>query len=523
MSTSEAGLMLGTTVAVLAVILLITFLIRSRRKNSPPRPPGPRGYPGLVGSLLSLNPELTTCFTQLANTYGPIFTLKLGRKVGIVISSPELAQEILKRHDATFAYRDMPVVATETSYGGLNISWSPYGPEWRMRRKLAGHEILSKNGLDSVNALRRREVRLMVKHIYIHSQAGSPVNVGERIFLTILDILTSMLWGGRHLGGDERDARRGVELREVIIKMIELFSKLNISDFYPQLARFDIQGMHKRMKVLMRRFDTLFDDMIEQRLKMQDGGGDNIAGEAAGSCKDFLHVLLKLKEEQNGNEANFTLKHVKALLMDIISGGTESTGNTVEFALAEMMNQPHILRKVQEELETVADKHTVLEETAIQNLPYLRALMKETLRLHPAIPLLLPHRSNSACNVAGYQIPKGSLVFINAWAIHRDPSTWDNPLEFRPERFLDQYGKLGFCGNDLRYFPFGSGRRICAGTAMAERMFTYLVATLVHSFDWKLAPGEKMDLSEQYGLISRKKIPLLAIPTPRLSGLRLYE
>nr|GEU75324.1 flavonoid 3'-monooxygenase-like [Tanacetum cinerariifolium] len=147
--------------------------------------------------------------------------------------------------------------------------------------------------------------------------------------------------------------------------------------------------------------------------------------------------------------------------------------------------------------------------------------MKEVLRMHPTLPLLVPHCPSESCVIGGYTIPKGARVFVNAWAIHRDPSIWENPLEFRPERFLD--GKWDYSGNDFNYFPFGSGRRICAGTAMAERMFMFLLGSLLHSFDWKLAEGDKHDLSEKFGIVLKKRVALMAIPTPRLSGSIMYE
>nr|GLL45061.1 ribonuclease H [Ipomoea trifida] len=147
--------------------------------------------------------------------------------------------------------------------------------------------------------------------------------------------------------------------------------------------------------------------------------------------------------------------------------------------------------------------------------------MKETLRLHPTLPLLVPHCPTQTCLVGGYTVPKGSRVFVNVWAIHRDPSIWEYPSEFRPERFLDS--KWDFSGKDFNYFPFGSGKRICAGMASAERMFMYALASMIHSFDWKMAQGEKLELSEKFGIVLKKRIPLVAIPTPRLSHPELYQ
>lgn len=213
---------------------------------------------------------------------------------------------------------------------------------------------------------------------------------------------------------------------------------------------------------------------------------------------------------------------------DMVVGGTDTTSNAVEFTVAELMNKPEAMTKVQQELDSVVGKERMVEESDIPKLPYLNAVMKEALRLHPTLPLLIPHCPNETCTVAGYTVPKGSRVFINVWAIHRDPTIWENPSEFKPERFYHQvdglaHAKWDYSGNDFNYFPFGSGRRICAGTAMAERMFMFSLASLIHSFEWKLPEGVKMDLTEKFGIVLKKQIPLIAIPTPRLSHISLYD
>ena len=206
---------------------------------------------------------------------------------------------------------------------------------------------------------------------------------------------------------------------------------------------------------------------------------------------------------------------------DMVVGGTDTSSNTVEFAMAEIMQKPEIMRRVEEELEVVVGKDKMVEESHIHKLPYLQAVMKETLRLHPALPLLVPHCPNQTTNVGGYTITKGSRVFVNVWAIHRDPSIWERPLEFDPTRFLD--ANWDFSGNDFSYFPFGSGRRICAGIAMAEKTVLHLLATLVHLFDWTIPQGEKLETAEKFGIVLRKKMPLVAVPTPRFSNPHLYN
>ncbi|KAI7993296.1 Flavonoid 3'-monooxygenase [Camellia lanceoleosa] len=245
-TTSLPFLLLTTT--LLLLLSLSWFLYLKPTTPDPPLPPGPLGLP-ILGSLPFLDPELHTHFSILSQTHGPILTLRLGTKIGIVISSPSISRQILKDHDVTFANRDVPIAGREAAYGGSDIVWTPYGPEWRMLRKVCVREMLSNATLDSIYGLRRRELRRTIQYFY--SRVGSRVNVGEQMFLTVMNVITNMLWGGT-VKGEER-GKMGAEFRQVVAEMTELLGKPNLSDFFPGLARFDLQGVQKQMKGLAKR------------------------------------------------------------------------------------------------------------------------------------------------------------------------------------------------------------------------------------------------------------------------------
>ncbi|KAF3341793.1 flavonoid 3',5'-hydroxylase 2-like protein [Carex littledalei] len=206
----------------------------------------------------------------------------------------------------------------------------------------------------------------------------------------------------------------------------------------------------------------------------------------------------------------------------MVTGGTDTTSTTVEWAMAEIIKKPNVLQNLQEELDQVVGKDKLVKESHLPQLPFLSCVIKETLRLHPILPLLVPRSPSSPCTIDGYLIPEGTKVFVNVWAIQRDPSQWTDPLEFKPERFLQEEFKRDFSGKEFDYLPFGSGRRRCAGIAMADRMVGHLVATMVHSFDWKLPEGKEIDMSDKFGIVTKMAVPLVAIPTPRLSNAELY-
>ncbi|KAE8689476.1 Detected protein of confused Function [Hibiscus syriacus] len=491
--------------AVVGVFVIFRYsMMFIKSKNAKPQsPPGPRGLP-IVGNLPFLEQDLHTYFTKLACTYGAVVKLQLGSKIGIVVSSPSTAREVLKDQDITFANRVVPVVGLLAN-GGHNIVSSPYGPQWRMLRKVCVLKMLSNATLDKMYSLRRRETRKTVDYLY--ANAGAPVNLGEQVFLTIFNVVTNMIWGSTVEG--EAGANIGAEFKQVMSVITEILGLPNISDFFPVLAPLDLQGRWKRMSKPMEKLNGIIDNMIDQRLNVVKESGD------------FLQFLLQLKND-NDPKTPLTMDNIKALIIDMIVGGTDTSSSSIEFTLAEVINNPQVMRKAQKELDEVVGKDNIVEESHIYKLPYVLAIMKESLRLHPVLPLLVPHSPAEACTLSGYAIPKGCRVFINAWGIHRDPCIWENPLVFNPDRFLNS--QWDFNGNDFSYFPFGSGRRMCAGTAMAERMVLYSIATLLHSFDWKVPEeDDKLDLSERFGIVLKLKNPLIAVPVPRLSNPALYQ
>nr|QWK52242.1 cytochrome P450 706A3-1 [Isatis tinctoria] len=478
-------------VIALSSVLWYIWLYAKSKRRPHPLPPGPWGLP-IIGNLPFLKPDLHTYFQALAKTHGPIFKLWLGSKLAIVVTSPEVAHEILRTNDVIFANHDVPAVALINMYGGIDIAWSPYGPRWRMLRKLCVTRILSNAKLDSFAGLRRAETRRTVRYLAEMARAGSQVNLGEQIFLMILNVVTQMLWGAT-VEEEEREIV-GAEFKGLVEEMSDLMLEPNLSDFFPALSRFDIQGLAKRMRGPAEKMDRLFDKVINQRLGMDKG--------SEGKGEDFLEVLLKIKDEEEAS-TNFNMNDVKALPMDMVLGGTDTSIHVIEFAMAKLLKNQDIMKRAQQELDEV------VEESHIPKLPYILAIMQETLRLHTII------------HSFGFTIPKDSKIFINAWAIHMNPNVWENPLEFDPNRFLDK--SYDFNGNDLNYIPFGSGRRNCVGMAMGERVFLYNIATLLHSFDWKLPQGERMEVKKHFGITLKLKNPLLTTPVLRLSDPNLYN
>jgi cytochrome P450 len=198
----------------------------------------------------------------------------------------------------------------------------------------------------------------------------------------------------------------------------------------------------------------------------------------------------------------------------MFAGGTDTTYTVLEWAMAELFRNETVMRKLQDEVRTVVGNKTHVTEEDLVNMNYLKAVIKETLRLHVPIPLLVPRKSMEDVKLNGYDIAAGTQVMINAWAIARDPSSWDEPLEFKPERFMNS--SIDFKGLNFELIPFGAGRRGCPGVLFAISVNELVLANLVYQFDWKLpdgVAGRDLDMSETFGLTLHRKYPLLAVAT----------
>jgi cytochrome P450 len=198
----------------------------------------------------------------------------------------------------------------------------------------------------------------------------------------------------------------------------------------------------------------------------------------------------------------------------MFAAGTGSTYTVLEWAMTELLRHQNAMHKLQDEVRTVVGNKTHVTEEDLVNMNYLKAVIKETLRLHVPIPLLFPRKSMEDIKLDGYDIAAGTHVIINAWAIARDPSSWDEPLEFKPERFMNS--SIDFKGLDFELIPFGAGRRGCPGVLFSISVSELVLANLVYQFDWKLPDGiaaENLDMSETVGLTCHRKYPLLAVAT----------
>ncbi|KAL3504038.1 hypothetical protein ACH5RR_033879 [Cinchona calisaya] len=495
----------------LALLVALAFLskISSHKRPKPKHPSGPKPWP-IIGNLNLLGSIPHQSLHLLANKYGEIMQLKFGSSPVIVASSPEMAKQFLKTHDSIFASRPATAAGKYTGYNYSDVTWAPYGPYWRQARRIYLTEIFNPKRLETFESLRVEERRAFINCIF--ASTGKPLVLRDHLFHLTLLTMSKMVLSNKYFAQSPHSDPSSIitfeKFQEMIDKWFFLGGVFNIGDWIPWLDIFDLQGYVKQMKELYKNFDRFHSYVIDDHAKRKQG--------REFVPKDMVDILLQLAEDPK-LEVKLTRDHIKGLIQDLLAGGTDTSSTTVEWAMNELLKQPHLIRKATEELDRVIGRDRWVEEDDYSKLPFIEAIIKETLRLHPLATLLAPHYAIEDCTVAGYDISKGTTVFVNVWSIGRNPMYWDAPEQFMPERFLGK--NIDMKGQNFALLPFGSGRRRCPGYNLGLKLVRSMLANLLHGFNWKLPNDMKPEdicMQEQYGLTTHPKISLTMIAEPRL-------
>ncbi|KAK3012153.1 hypothetical protein RJ639_010452 [Escallonia herrerae] len=305
------------------------------------------------------------------------------------------------------------------------------------------------------------------------------------------------------------DTLRGLRHKAVeeLIQHVKEASQREEAVDIGELAFATIRGFRKA-KSAYSWLDAVSDDFISRRLKHRQSKLPRDG--------DFLDSLLDFSQE---NEAEFNCKHIKILLVDLFLAGTETSSNTTEWAMTELLLNPSIMANLRQEVSDSVGSKGKIEESEILELPYLQAVVKETMRLHLSVPFLVPHKTETSVKLKGYEVPPNTQILVNAWAIARDTENWENPMHFLPERFLKS--EADFKGQHFSFLPFGSGRRMCPGIPLAQRVVSLMIASLVYHFDWKLPHStSELDMNDIFGITLLRATPLLAVPMNFREGIR---
>ncbi|XP_050207005.1 dimethylnonatriene synthase-like [Mercurialis annua] len=507
-----------TVIDMLAMLLFLCFIWRilaARKSQSKkirvPEPPGSWPLIGHLHLLGGVREPACKILGTIADKTGPIYSLRLGINRILVVSGWEIAKECLTKNDRIFATRASIAAGKYIGYNNAVFALAPYGQYWRDIRKLATLQLLSNRRLEMLKHVRLSEIAAFLKDLHNMASNGEVVTINKLIEQLAFNISLRMIVGKRFSSSTyAEDNSEPSRYKKAIEEAIYLSGTFVLSDAIPWLEWMDYEGHIKAMKRTAKEVDHVIGTWLEEHVKKKNGEGD------------FMDVMLSNLDEDAIMSGHSRDTVIKATALILTLTGSGSTATTLTWALSLLLNNPSVLKAAQEELDIHVGREKWAQESDIENLKYLRAIVKETLRLYPPGPLTGIREALEDCNINGYFVAKGTRLIINIWKLQRDPRVWKNPDEFQPERFLTTHSDIDVWGQNFEFIPFSSGRRSCPGITFGLQVVHLTLARLLQGFDFSTISDLPVDMTEGLGVALPKVHPVEIIVKPRL-GSDLYE
>ncbi|XP_019186318.1 PREDICTED: 3,9-dihydroxypterocarpan 6A-monooxygenase-like isoform X2 [Ipomoea nil] len=481
--------------------ITLSFIIKHKTPNTH-LPPSPPALP-IIGHLHLLSFLWHQSFQKLALQYGPFIWLKTGGSSSYIVSNGAIAKQVFKHHDISFAARPEFGSSEHQIYKDTLFSTLDYSKYWIFLKKICMVEILSPQQINRFGDVRHEEMMKLLECFLGCAEKGESCDVGIR-FMAMTNNLVCRLMMSTRCSTNENESS---EIREIAKGITLLSGQVSAGEIFGPLKKYDLFGAGKKIKALLLRFDKFMEGIIMQHEnELQAGKKEK---------KDMMDILLGIADDPNA-EMKLTRNGIKGLFLDLFLGGTDTTSVALQWALAELLNHPRTLKNLQEEIDRVVGIN--------------RLVVKETLRLHPSLPLVF-RKCREDCMINGYKIPKNSRLVVNLYAVNRNPEAWENAAEFVPERYLAntteenlliQPDELeGLQGQTFDYVPFGGGRRGCPGAALAAAVLHSTLGATVQCFDWKIKGAERVNMEEGVGFSAAMLHPLICYPVTRANPLKI--
>ncbi|KAG7534562.1 Cytochrome P450 [Arabidopsis thaliana x Arabidopsis arenosa] len=477
---------------ILIVLPLALFLIaykflfssKTQRFNLPP---GPTPFP-IVGNLHLVKPPVHRLFRRFAEKYGDIFSLRYGSRQVVVISSLPLVRESFTgQNDVILTNRPHFLTAKYVAYDYTTIGTAAYGDHWRNLRRICSLEILSSNRLTGFLSVRKDEIRRLLTKLSREYDHGRVVELEPLLADLTFNNIVRMVTGRRYYGDQVHNKEEANLFKKLVTDINDNSGASHPGDYLPILKVFG-HSYEKKVKSLGEAMDAFLQRLLDEC---------RINGES----NTMVSHLLSLQLDQPKYYSDVI---IKGLMLSMMLAGTDTAAVTLEWAMANLLKNPEVLKKAKAEIDEKIGEERLVDEPDIVNLPYLQNIVSETFRLCPAAPLLVPRSPSEDIKIGGYDIPRGTIVLVNAWAIHRDPKLWDEPERFMPERFENEEAAK-------KLMVFGNGRRTCPGATLGQRMVLLALGSLIQCFDWEKVNGEDIDMTENPGMAMRKLVQLRAV------------
>ncbi|KAF6138888.1 hypothetical protein GIB67_025617 [Kingdonia uniflora] len=517
----DSSLKIQIFCGVLALVFIFRKIWRGKsRKGTGMDLPEPSGALPIIGHLHKLGggEPFFKVLGAMAEKNGPIFKLRFGMDTTLVISGWEVAKECFTTNDKAFANRPASSAVKYMFYDDKMFPFTQYGPYWREMRKIVSNELLSPRRLEMLRHFRINEINMSIKSLYkkcVSTKPGEPFMADMKIWFYDLmyNVVFTMVAGKRYFGSenahDEMEARK---YQAILIEALRFAEISALGDAFPFLNYFGIGDYRKGMDRVAKVIDGFNSTLLKEHRQKR------VSGDV--ECdRDFIDVLMSFLEETDIFPKHEHDTIIKSTMLAMFLGGTDTSAVTLSWFLSLLLNNPDILQKARDEIDAHVGLERNVEEPDVNNLVYLQAIMKETLRLYPPAPLSIPHETMEDCVIAGYNVPAKARVIVNLWKMQKDPSVWSDPEEFKPERFLTTHADVNFRGQHFELLPFGSGRRSCPGISFTMQIMTLTLARLIHGFNMTTNSGLPVDLTPvSIGATMPRQDPLETVFTPRLEA-----
>ncbi|KAI9124604.1 hypothetical protein K1719_004526 [Acacia pycnantha] len=486
------SLSLSSLAAFVFPLTILPFLKHSPRQSSKV-PPGPLSVP-IFGNWLQVGNDLNhRLLASMSQTYGPVFLLKLGSKNLVVVSDPELATQVLHSQGVEFGSRPRNVVFDIFTGNGQDMVFTVYGDHWRKMRRVMTVPFFTNKVVQQYSVMWEQEMDLVVRDLKTNEAVrSSGIVIRKRLQLMLYNIMYRMMFDAKFESQDDPLFIEATRFNSERSRLAQSFD-YNYGDFIPLLRPFLRGYLNKCRDLQTRRLAFFNNHYVQQRRKIMAANGEKHKI----SCAIDHIIDAEMKGEISEENVLYIVENINVAAI-------ETTLWSMEWAIAELVRHPRVQSKIREEISRVL-KGEAVTESNLQELPYLQAVVKETLRLHTPIPLLVPHMNLEEAELGGYKIPKESKVVVNAWWLANNPVWWEKAEEFRPERFMEEEsGTDAVAGGkvDFRYLPFGVGRRSCPGIILALPILGLVIAKLVTNFEMEAPKGTQIDVSEKGGQFS---------------------